>query len=282
LEPALNKELLVSLDRLPAMPQVAVRLLGALGDEDSTATDLEKIIGSDAALAAKMLSLASSAYYGFTQPVTTVRRAVVAIGFREIRLLALGASLASVFDPSQMPRGFDGEGLWIHSLAVSLASCELAERVHHRHPGELQAAGLLHDLGKLAAAVCFKDKTTELMARVKNGEAYHQAENELGINHSQIGYQLAHHWGLAELHYSAIRDHHQPAGERPFNLETCLVSLADRIIKELQYGSVDQSPALDPRPLIRETGLKKARYLEARRHIAKTLPPMLEAWREIL
>ena len=264
------------------MPQVAVRLLGALGDEGSTAADLEKIIGSDPALAAKMLSLASSVYYGFAQPVTTIRRAVVAIGFREIRLLALGASLASVFDPSRMPSGFDGQGLWIHSLSVSVASRELAEMVHYPYPGELLAAGLLHDLGKLASAVCFQDKTVELMTRVRKGQAYHQAEEELEINHSEIGFQLAHRWGLAEIHHSAIRGHHRPAGDRPYNTEICLVSLADRIVKKLQLGSVDQSPELEPGRLIREVGLTRDRFRKAGRRIAKIIPPMLEAWREII
>jgi len=264
------------------MPQVVAELLGALASEETTAVQLEWIIETDQALAAKVLALANSSYYSFYQKITTIQRAVVAIGFRELRVLSLGAALASVFDPSKMPAGFDGEGLWFHCLATSLAARELGALIRHPQPGELQAAALLHDLGKLVAAICLGETVEKLMTLVDEGRPYDQAEAELEIKHTTVGYWLAHKWGLPQIYLSAILYHHNPLNSDEYRQNTCLVHLADRAVKDLELGMVHQAPEVDLDAILAEAGLSLDQVKAAAQRVERLAPSLLEVWQLIL
>ena len=120
------RERVLAIERLGAFPQVAMRLLDAIGDERTNVSDLAEIIESDMALASKVLSLANSAFYAPKQQITTIHRSVVVIGFEELQLLTLGIGLSEIFDMSNVPEGFDMEGLWMHSMAVGWMSKNLA------------------------------------------------------------------------------------------------------------------------------------------------------------
>jgi HD-like signal output (HDOD) protein len=260
------------------MPQVSVRLLEALADEYTSTSGVPAIIENDPALASKMLALANSAYYGLAQKVTSITRAVVVIGFREIRMLSLGASLASVFDPSKMPPGFDAEGLWAHSLGVAAAAHELAKMALHPLASELQMAGLLHDMGKLAAAVCLGEATTELLKQTAEGKPYYQAEADIGLEHTRIGYWLAHHWGLPSLLAQGCRWHHEPEKSKKLFQEMCLLNLADRLAKALRLGVVHAAPELKLSEVVAGTGLQPKQVETAAKKLQEEVPLLLQAW----
>ncbi len=277
-----SRRKVLDIERLPAMPYVAVRLLDALADDRTTAAQLEEIIQSDQALASKVLSLANSAYYGFAQKVTTIQRAVVAIGLRDLRLLSLGASLSSIFDPSKMAAEFDGEGLWTHCLSVSLTAREMAVLVGYPHPGELLVAGLLHDLGKLVVAVYLK-KEAEVMSRLlREGLAYNEAEKRLGLDHMTTGYWLAQKWGLPRMHVTAIQQHHSPKSGDPYYQTTSLVALSDYLIKKMGLGAVHQADELNIPALSTQVGLKPGQMAELSERLKEEIPPIIEAWQHIM
>jgi len=264
------------------MPQVVWQLIDALSDDRTDALKLERIIEGDMALASKVLSLANSAYYGMPQKITTISRAVVVIGYQELEFLALGAGLAQLFDLSQVPLGFDGEGLWLHSLAVSWASRELAEASGYPIPGEVMVAGLLHDLGKLVLATHLADELTRILDLVRKGSPYYKAEAETGLKHSIIGYWLAKRWSLPEIHSATIRYHHAPQTTDPYLRSTCLVSLGDILVKSLGLGLVHEAPPLKEDQLLRAAGLKTRHLDETRQSAQKKLPAMFETWRQML
>ena len=227
--------------RLAGMPHVVLQLMDALSDENVGIGELARIIESDQALASKVLSLANSAYYGFRQQITTVERAAVLIGFQELQMLALGAGLSDVFDVRKVPSGFDGEGLWLHCFAVSWLARELALVTDYAVPGEAMIAGLLHDLGKLVLATHLSDEFSKILDLVNQGVPYHQAEAQVKIFHTNVGYWLAKRWDLPEMYQEAIRYHHAPSPSLPYYQITYLVYLANRVAKSLGFGLVQQS-----------------------------------------
>ena len=270
------------IQRLAAMPSVIWKLMDALSDELSTAGTLERIIESDLALTSKVLSLANSAYYGLPQKITTISRAVVVIGFQELEFLALGAGLAEFFDPKSMPPNYDGESLWIHSLAVSTMARDLAEAAGYHSPGEIMAAGLLHDLGKLVLAAHLQKELDMILAKAAQGLAFYRVEEELDLKHSQIGFWLSTRWGLPLLHTSVIRDHHSPAPTDPYYLPTCLVALADYLTKRLGFGLVQESRALDLGELLRATRLNQDKVKSVAAQNRIKIPSLLNQWTNLL
>lgn len=135
--------------RLPALPAVVVELVTSLDAEDVDADTLAEIISRDQILVARLLRLANSSFYGMLGRIHSIRDAIMLIGLRGVRSLAIAASLSGA-----LPRECTGLSLqhfWRHSTATAIAAQELARR--NRLPADLAfIAGLLHDIGRLILA----------------------------------------------------------------------------------------------------------------------------------
>ncbi len=270
------------IERLASIPQVVFQLIDALGDAASDASDLERIIESDQGLASKVLSLANSAFYGFSQQITTVRRAVVAIGFKELRLLALGAGLADLFDPRRVPDRFDGQALWVHCLGVSWIARQLAEAARYPEPGEIQVAGLLHDLGKLVLFTHLEEEAETILDLAAQGVPFHEAERRLGLPHTVIGGMLAAKWGLPEVLISAIRYHHRPLANDPYYSAACLVAVADRLTKALGFGLATSHENMDGAAVMDGACLDDVKLKQVAGQARERLPSVIDGWRQMI
>jgi HD-like signal output (HDOD) protein len=276
------RDRIAGIGKLAAMPQVIWQIMGAMRDDSTTPSDLERIIRSDVALAAKILSLANSSFYGVRQRITTVDRAIVIIGFQELELMILGAGLVDFFDLNTVPEGFDGRGLWLHCLAVSWAARELAEAAFHLDPSGIMVAGLMHDLGKLILAAHLPDELARILFLVEQGQPYYEAEEQLGLTHADIGHLLAHNWRLPEMHLSVIRDHHRLKPGDGFADATALVALADHLVKEACYGLVHESRPLDMDQALAMARLPRRNYNGVAATAGERVPKLLEAWSGLL
>ena len=86
--PTLN-EVVNEVADLRPLGAVATRILEITEDDRFSAHELAQVIATDQALSAKMLRLSNSAYYGFPRTISTVRDAVVLLGFRAVRSATL-------------------------------------------------------------------------------------------------------------------------------------------------------------------------------------------------
>ena len=272
------RERVLAIERLGAFPQVAMRLLDAIGDERTNVSDLAEIIESDMALASKVLSLANSAFYAPKQQITTIHRSVVVIGFEELQLLTLGIGLSEIFDMSNVPEGFDVEGLWMHSMAVGWMSKNLATIAEGVSAPEVMVSGILHDLGKLILAGYFTEELQKIMILMKQGVPFRQAEERIGIDHAAVGYWLAKNWDLPEIHLFAIRNHHDVRHDSPHARSTALIATADILTKKLELGLVHESESDDALGFAQYTGLTPAQLESVSDIGRKNLPPLLETW----
>ena len=266
------------IEHLAAMPQVVWQLLEALNDERTTGDDLEKLIERDMAIATKLLSLANSAYYRRANKVTTIKDAVIVLGFDELRILALGVGLAGIFNLKKSPPGFDGEELWIHCMSVSWMANALAKEADYPSPLEVSVAGLLHDLGKLVLSTQLRDELKSILELVEKGEPYFQAEERLGLPHALIGYLLSKSWGLPDLQSAVIRDHHDPDASSPFFKPTCLVYWANELTKRLGYGMCHDARLIDETAVLVGSGLTVQTIKKVAMQAKKTIPGLQETW----
>ena len=282
IEPVNLRTRINRISTLAAMPQVVLQLLDAMHDEKSSPASLEQILESDPALSSKILSLANSSYYGLRQKITTIRRAVVVIGFRELELLTLGSGLAEIFDVTRMPQGFDGQALWLHCLAVSWIGRELALAARYDPPDEIMLAGLLHDLGKLILATQFQKEFSALLDLTQQDVPFYQAEKKMRLEHTEVGFMLAEKWGLPPVHATVIRDHHMPDPESPHYQACCLVSLADQLAKTMKIGLVQESRMVDKSQLLAATPITRTQLKDISERAVTQLPKAVATWMEIL
>ena len=85
-------------DRLvwPSIPRLVVRIRQVLEKEDATVAEMTAAISNDPAVAAQLLKVANSVYYG-TEPCRTLRAAVVRLGADALQNVVLMAVVSRVF-----------------------------------------------------------------------------------------------------------------------------------------------------------------------------------------
>lgn len=245
---------------LPTLPTVLAQILALLNDETSSARDMEQIITHDQSLSSKVLTVANSAYYGFRHKIVTVRRAVVALGYEEIRNICLGASLMGFLHPSTFKNKQAAELLWLHSVCVADAARIVADRTKSCESDVAFTAGLLHDLGKVVLSAFFPEEVEAmrlLMERENLG--YRQAEYAQDMEHAQIGKALCEYWDLPPLLVEGVGFHHDLHSGLDFYSVPATIHVADFLGRESQLGD---SGNIDP-PVVKERVMEKLGLDEA-------------------
>jgi putative nucleotidyltransferase with HDIG domain len=226
--------LLSRIDDLPPLPAVAARVMSMAEDDRTSAMDLAQVLATDQALTAKLIRISNSAYYGFARRISTVREAVVMLGFKQVRQVAVGASLMNAFKRGQ-DDGFDLDLFWGHSVAVAVAAEALARKSFAVKPEDAFTAGILHDIGRLVLRQVMPAEFAAAVAMARSGEApLHIAEiTTTGYAHDEVGKALGELWKFPGHLVDAVRCHHDesltPADGLPG-----VIAQANRLM--LHYG----------------------------------------------
>ncbi|NLW57048.1 MAG: HDOD domain-containing protein [Firmicutes bacterium] len=225
---------------IPTLPMIAHRVLVLLNNPKSSASDLERVIKHDQALAARVLKLVNSAYYGFHRRITTVGQGIVILGYQTIRDLVLSVSIAELFRMRGKSKIFDRAALWEHSVGVAVGAQLLARRAALPLEEEAFIAGLLHDIGIVILDQCLTTEFDEIVNLTKGGLPLIQAEEQvLGFNHTAVGKMLAEKWNFPPLFVEVLRYHHRPSQRRNHWAMTSLVFVADHLCQEAGIGFLE-------------------------------------------
>ncbi len=238
--------ILQQLEQLPTLPVVAVRLLEMTAGRAASAQQVGQLLESDPAFASKILSMANRADLGVRQPVQSVDRAVVLLGFDAVRcaLLAMGVfeSFSSI-SPNAASH-FNREEFWKHSLAVGCGAELLAEQLGEAacNPSEAFLCGLLHDLGKAALDAMLPksfDRVVEA-ADLLRGNIADLERSVIGLDHMVVGKRLAERWNLPAIIRDVVWLHGQMPDALPAAVENPrlvnLVTLADSLARRQHVG----------------------------------------------
>lgn len=225
--------------KLPTLPSVAEKILGMVDDDCSSIDTIVKTVEQDPAIVAKVLSFANAAFYGGGNPVLNVSDAVMKIGFKNIRSIALGISLMTIFADNKERYASAYHRVFCHSFAVGAIANRIAERVGNGILHEAFIAGLLHDIGQLVINKYFNDDYIRIMDEFQAGKFLIDAERAvLGITHTDIGLWLADKWNLPLVIQDAICYHHAP-GAAPRNQRcVAVVHLANVVADRRLLGPI--------------------------------------------
>jgi putative nucleotidyltransferase with HDIG domain len=229
--------LLERLDELPPLPAVAAKVLALAEDQRTSAIDLAHVLSTDQALTAKLIRISNSAFYGFARRVSTVREAVVVLGFRQVRQVALGMSMMSAFRlPTRLASVFDLDLFWGHSVAVAVAAEAIAKRTRAARPEDAFTAGILHDIGRLGFCVLEPEGMREAVELARDAHIpLWVAEAEvLGIDHRDFGAAIGRKWKFPGFLLEALARHHDEALTPERDGLAGAVAQANRLV--LHYG----------------------------------------------
>ena len=243
--PALRK-LLGEFGPLPAAPHVYADLTRRLEDPSVSVIELAELVGEDMSLAAQVLRMANSAYFGRERSVTRLADAAARLGTRLLRSLVL---TAEVYGGFPMPRSLGPrlEELQRHAALVA----RIASGLEPRAPwlDDAFAGGLLHDIGKLILMSRISERYEAIEHEaIESGRELHEVETRrLGTHHGTIGACVLGMWGLPSPILEAVHGHHGLALDVPHKLNpTRAVALADRLAHDVTdtEESRERRPAL--------------------------------------
>jgi len=231
---------------LPAMPQVASKVLELSSDPNTSAQQLQQIISDDQAMTGRILKIANSAMYSCSRKVKTLTEAIVMLGFNSIRSLVVTSAARNLYNTRNATTGLKERLLWEHSIGVAFA-CRLL--VQDRMPAmaeEAFLAGLMHDIGKLVLNLRVPEQFDEIVQLVYNdNRSFHQTEREiLGFDHAEVGSRLVNKWNLSPMLEYTILHHHSPEAMSVENPLLSYLDLGNKVCHKLGIGFVDE-PDLD-------------------------------------
>jgi len=201
--------------RLPGLPPDRCRFDAAIGSiEGGLAT--KEVLATDASVAAEVLRMANSIYYGGIEPIAGLGRALARVGQRNVADY-LRRSYRDRVDQPRECTDYVLRGFWRESLLVGCAAEEIARQMRLPNPDAVFSAGVLHDIGKLFLVRYFTEHFLAAQEEAESSGSALAAEMEaesaeravLGIGHGLVGYELMRRWGLpmavsaGALHHAA-------------------------------------------------------------------------------
>ncbi len=203
------------IDEISTLPQVAFRVMEVANDPDSGAADLKDVMEGDAALSARVLRCVNSSAYATRTRITNLQQAIAYLGLKQIRNLAMTASVSELFKKDEAIGPYRRSELWKHLVSVGICARLIALRRKLRDFEDAFLAGLLHDVG-----IVLEDQHAhEAFCRTIRGLNEQQTltaveMRELGFDHTQLGEQVAKAWNFPESTVAAIRYHHASVSYR--------------------------------------------------------------------
>jgi len=191
--------------KVPVFPQAAAQTLNAMRNPAVSLSHVVDAARRDPATAGAVVRLANSALFGACGNVSTLRLAIMRLGFQTARRVVLSLALRPLL---YLPKP---EGLWPHSIEVADLAEQLAGHAGGVDPGEAYLAGLLHDVGRLALRGTPLYDAARLQGLEESGcPTVYAEELILRTDHAELGAQIAGEWSLPEPLVEAIRQHHRP------------------------------------------------------------------------
>jgi HD-like signal output (HDOD) protein len=234
----LKKKIVKKVDDLPPMPKVMLKAREIMADPNSSFKEIANVIETDQAIAAKILKVANSAYYGLSGMVSSIHQASVVLGYKTLEQVITMVSSSSLLGKQLKGYGLRAGALWRHSLAVAVASKHISQKRAPAMENDAFAVGLIHDAGKLALDHYVMAQKREIDACLRDsGCSFLQAEQQvLGFDHTEIALELCKKWKLPDDHAVAMRFHHAPKDSNNNQLAH-IVHMANFLVCRQGFGT---------------------------------------------
>jgi putative nucleotidyltransferase with HDIG domain len=223
---------ILSIRDLPTLPKVLDEVSRLVQNPNTSIEAIAKVISRDQVLSAKVLKMVNSPVYGFPGRISSVQHSLVLLGFNVIRGVIISTSVFDIMSKTM-------EGLWEHSVGCALATGLVARQAKLKDPEEFSVCGLLHDLGKVVAAVQLPElhKAVGEAVRTQDLRWFEAEKAVLGFGHDRINAWLAQHWHLPPTIKEAMSSHHNPERAQFYPQHAAAAHVGDFVVRVFEYGS---------------------------------------------
>lgn len=204
----------IETSRIPSPPEVLLRLLRTVDDEQATMEDLANIVEKDPGLASRVLGVANSPALRRGRELNSIATCLIALGTRLIRSLATCLSIQRLFERDARQNTVDIADFWTHSLLVGELARGIAELSEYPGPEEAYLSGLLHNIGELIMQDAIGEPYRRFLLNAAENPRLQAEETQLfGTTHANVGGWLIDHWGLDSVVADGVAFHHAAPGQ---------------------------------------------------------------------
>jgi HD-like signal output (HDOD) protein/signal transduction histidine kinase len=195
--------------RLPAMPQILIKLIEHLQADDLGMPELAALIANDAGMTGKLLAVASSSAYHRAGRGVNLEQSLMALGTDMIKTLVISDSVFQTFNSFPHSGSTDLRAFWKRSLAAAVIARDIARRIDYPHLEEAYLAGLLHNVGRLALLATAPKEYAYNFAASDDEDLCAVEQRTLQITHAEAGAWLVERWQLDSFLADAVLYHHE-------------------------------------------------------------------------
>lgn len=231
------------INEIAVLPHAVCRVLAIAGSSVSASTELERAIVVDPGFTARLLERANCAFYGLPKRVSSVRDAVMFLGFKTVRQIALTVGFFDVFVGKTDKESLRRRGWWRTSVDTAITAKWLAQETNKVPPDEAYTVGLLHLIGKPVLDRSAGGAYERTEALLSAGISQEGAEvNVFGCSHIEVSTLACKKWGFPNSVIESMNYLNQPADENKFGGCIATVALAHYIAHVARGGQDEKLP----------------------------------------
>jgi putative nucleotidyltransferase with HDIG domain len=227
-----------SIQNLQPIPQVALKILRMINEDDYDIALLSSEIRKDQILSAQTIKLCNSVFLGSQNKIASLDHALAYLGQKILVKFVISAAIAHFFSQAGMGYSLCKGGLYHHAVGTAVIAEKIAGETGKSAPALAYTAGLLHDIGKVVLDQ-YIQTALPLFYRQLNEEGKNSSEAEraiLGIDHREAGGILALRWSFPESLTETIRCHHNPETAVQYRDLVHIIYLADLLMSRFHVG----------------------------------------------
>ena len=236
LGPARVRRAIAELQDLPGSLPTAQQALRLAVDPRTGTAQLQRVLSGDQAMAARILKLANSAYFGVASEVKTISTAINVIGYAKLRVLLRHILVSGLFDSLSADRP-GSQQIREMSAAAGVACHQVSAASRCGDPEEMLNVGLLHNVGELALSWSFADEYQRMLSLADSITPSAAQLQVFGVDSRQVGVWLAESWAFPRMFTYAVEhwpDPRQSLFDKPLRRRLCVVYIGVRLAQSLR------------------------------------------------
>jgi HD-like signal output (HDOD) protein len=194
------------LARIPRPPSALHKLISPTFVANANTAELSEMVVAEPQVAAKVLAMVNSPFFGLKAPLASIGQAVTFLGMNTVRSVCLKYLLDASFrsnDP-EVKKTFDV--LWNASAFASELCLKLAQQLQLPEPGALVTQVVLNFLGPVTSHSLLPRSAALGMASKSFLERTRLEQEQLGLCAAELGGLLMQQWQLPQSIIDPVRD----------------------------------------------------------------------------
>jgi HD-like signal output (HDOD) protein len=218
---------------LPTIPEVATKIMNMVNDPDVSFKAVAEEISKDQAMTTNILKLCNSAYFSKGKEISSIDRAIVTLGIREVTNIVMVVAAKPLLDKFVI--GYDlakGE-LWKQGLLVGTMAKKIALQRKRKDIADIVfTGGIIHNIGKTVLAIFVQNTYNDIMNEITSKNiTFSEAEKSImGYSHEEISEKILEKWNFPPVLRAIARYYSEPEkAPQQFKQEVSIVHIANTV-----------------------------------------------------